>query len=559
MESALFRLLCVTAAAVSFFIIIPANYLQQLPPVINLCVAVFGVASLALFREAHQRRYHFRTLFFLLLALLNLVWFPNGASHGSVPLYFFCAFMYLPIFMRGRARWFLLALTIADGVLLMLLELRFPEWVVPFRSSYDRVSDLAVGLTVAALCCALMLWSLLRRYETERRRLVALNEDLQRTILERAAAESALQQNRELLDSIVSGTTDAIFVKDISGRYLLFNSAAARMTGKSPEQVLGKDDTELFAPQVAEEIMEMDRSVMASNESLTAEHELTTGTGQRRTVEVMKGPLHDKRGNVIGVFGISRDVTHSRRMEEELRLLNEELERRVATRTARLETAMREQETFSYSVSHDLRGPLRHINGYTSILVEEFGAGLAPEARQYLDRIRTSSRRMGDLIDDLLELSRIGRLELNKAPVSLSEIVFAIGCKLQDAEPMRRVDLIIEPGLQAKGDRVLLEQMLENLVGNAWKYSSVRERAQIELGRCVLKEGEAFFVRDNGVGFDMTYQDKLFGAFQRLHGAEFEGTGIGLATVKRIVERHGGSVWAHGVVDQGATVYFTLP
>ena len=165
---------------------------------------------------------------------------------------------------------------------------------------------------------------------------------------------------------------------------------------------------------------------------------------------------------------------------------------------------------------------------------------------------------MGDLIDDLLELSRIGRSELNKAPVSLSEIAVAIGCKLQDAEPARRVDLLIEPGLQVDGDRVLLEQMLENLVGNAWKYSSPRERARIELGHGLFEQKEAFFVRDNGVGFDMAYQDKLFGAFQRLHGSEFEGTGIGLATVKRIVERHGGSVWAHGAVDQGATVYFTL-
>ena len=373
MELTLFGLLCLTAAAVSFFVIIPANHLERLPSFINLCVAVFAFAALFFLREACHGRYHTRALFFLLLALLNLVWFPNGASSGSVSFYFFCAFMYLPIFFRGWTRWLLLLLTIADCVLLLALELRFPGWVVPFRSDNARIADLAVGLTVAALCCALMLWSLLKRHEGEQRRLVAMNDDLQQIIIERALVESALLQNRELLDAVINGTTDAVFVKDVNGRYLLFNRAASQMTGKSLGEVLGKDDTELFTPEVASSIMRMDQMVMASDKPRTVEQELIVGRGERMMVEAIKGPLHDKRGNVIGLFGVSRDVTQSRRMAEELRLLNEELEQRVLERTARLEAAMREQETFSYSVSHDLRGPLRHINSYTSILMEEFG------------------------------------------------------------------------------------------------------------------------------------------------------------------------------------------
>ncbi|MBJ6750408.1 PAS domain-containing protein [Geomonas sp. Red421] len=558
MEQNLFVLLCITAAVASFFVVIPTNYLQHLPVYINVCVAAFGVFVLLLLCEASRGRYRTTALFFLFMVLLNVIWFPNGASDGSLPLYFFCLLMYLPIFFRGRARWLPLVLLTLDGIALMALELRFPEWVTPFQSEQDRIADNMVGFAVTTVCCGVMLWSLLRNYEKEQTRLVTVNEELQRAIVERAAVEGALLQNRELLNSVIDGTTDAIFVKDISGRYLLFNSAACRMTGKTQEQVLGRDDFDVFPPEVAGTVMAMDQEVLTGNRVQLGEREVG-GAGGRFVVEVIKGPLHNKQGQVVGLFGIARDVTQSRRMAEELRLLNEELERRVAERTARLEVAMREQEAFSYSVSHDLRGPLRHINSYGSILLEEFGPDLVPEARGYLERIRTSSKRMGDLIDGLLELSRIGRSELNRGTVNLSELAFGIGCKLQDSEPSRRVDFLIQPGLHVEGDRLLLELMLENLVGNAWKYSSVRERARIELGSSLHEEGEAFFIKDNGVGFDMAYRDKLFGAFQRLHGAEFEGTGIGLATVKRIVERHGGSVWAQGVVDEGATVYFTLP
>ena len=506
MELLLYRLLCLAATVFSFFVVIPTNYLHRLPPGINLAVALFGLGTLFLSRESCRGRYHIKSLFFLLLALLNLIWFANGGSQGSVSYFFFCLFL----------------------------------------------------LTVAAFICSMMLWALLRRYDSEQKRLISLNEELQRNLAERAQVEDALLQNRWLLNAVVEGTTDAIFVKDVEGKYLLFNSAAAFVAGKSAAQVLGKDDTDLFPPDVARRLMDTDRSILADNVRRTVEETLTTRGGTRMIRESTKGPLHDGQGRITGLFGISRDVTKSRRTAEELGKLNEELEKRVCERTARLEAAMREQETFSYSVSHDLRGPLRHINCYTAILEEEFGPLLPPEARQYLDRIRNSSRRMGGLIDDLLELSRVGRLEPRKVPVSLEELARSVFGKLQDAEPARRVELVVEPGLRVHGDEVLLEQMLDNLIGNAWKYSAPRESARIELGRYRSEDREVFFVRDNGVGFDMAYRDKLFGAFQRLHGAEFEGTGIGLATVKRIVERHQGSVWAEGVVDQGATIYFML-
>ena len=412
MELILFGLLCLAATALSFLVIMPANHLHRLPSEINLAVSIFGIGTLFLFWESRRGRYHIKSLFFLTLTLLNLVWFPNGGSLGSISYVFFCIFVYVPIFFRGKSRWLLLALAIANAVGLLIAELYFPQWVVPYQIPHDRIADLVIALSVTALCCSLMLWALLRSYDREQKRLTSLNDDLLRNMAERLQAEKALLQNRELLNAVIEGTSDAIYVKDTRGRYLLFNSAAALMTGKSAAQVLGKDDTILFPPDEARLVMALDRNIVERNETQTVEQKLTTANGQLAVLQASKSPLHDDRGGVVGIFGISRDVTDSRRMAEELRKLNEELEQRVFERTARLEAAMREQESFSYSVSHDLRGPLRHINCYTAILDEDYGSSLPPEARQYLDRIRSSSRRMGDLIDDLLELSRIGRSEL---------------------------------------------------------------------------------------------------------------------------------------------------
>lgn len=238
--------------------------------------------------------------------------------------------------------------------------------------------------------------------------------------------------------------------------------------------------------------------------------------------------------------------------------LNAQLEERVTERTAALEAAIREQEAFSYSVSHDLRAPLRHINSFSALVMEECGPDLPREAQAYLERIRSATKRMGNLIDHLLELSRLSRTELSREPVDLGELAADTVAMLQETEPQRRVELRIQAGTWAYGDRNLLRQLLENLLGNAWKYSSGRVPAVIEFGSGSADGEEHFFVRDNGAGFDMAYSGKLFEVFQRLHGAEFEGAGIGLATAQRIVKRHGGSIWAEAGVDRGATFYFTI-
>ncbi len=250
--------------------------------------------------------------------------------------------------------------------------------------------------------------------------------------------------------------------------------------------------------------------------------------------------------------------------DSQLALLNlvddlNETSRNLASANMALEAANKELEAFSYSVSHDLRAPLRAIDGFSQALLEDYGESLPEEGQTYLSRIRKATQHMGQLIDDLLKLSRVSRAEFNRTNIDLSQMAYDILERARVLQPHRAVELRIQPNLAASGDRRLVEIALENLLGNAWKFTSKTEHARIEFGAAVIDGKDVFFVRDNGAGFDMKYVDKLFGPFQRLHKAEdFEGTGIGLATVKRVVTRHGGDIWAEGNIGQGATFYFTL-
>lgn len=252
----------------------------------------------------------------------------------------------------------------------------------------------------------------------------------------------------------------------------------------------------------------------------------------------------------------SRDTALTRLAE-----LNRDLERRVAERTAELEAANRHLEAFSYSVSHDLRAPLRAISGFSHALAEDCADALGDAGREHLERVQAGVRRMGELIDGMLALSRVMKVELRRTEVDLSALADDVGREVRDAEPGRRAEFVIHLGLRATADPVLVRALLTNLIGNAWKFTAKRAQARIEVGQRGEERGQpVFFVRDNGAGFDMAHAQKLFGVFQRLHRQEeFPGTGVGLATVQRIVTRHGGRIWAEGRPDEGATFFFTLP
>ena len=258
--------------------------------------------------------------------------------------------------------------------------------------------------------------------------------------------------------------------------------------------------------------------------------------------------------------GIVFDITRRKQAEEEIKKLNQELESIVARRTAKLELVNKELESFAYSAAHDLRTPLRSIDGFSQILMEDYGHKLDPAGKKYLEIIRTDSQRMGQLIDDILHLSKISRSSLKLLPINLSDTVAEIGASFKCTEPERHVDLIIQQDCKAVADLNLMRIAMENILSNAWKFTNKQRNPKIEFGIELHEDHPVYFVRDNGIGFDMQYSSKLFGAFQRLHPIhEFPGNGIGLATVQRIIQRHGGKIWIEGRLNEGATVYFTLP
>ena len=410
------------------------------------------------------------------------------------------------------------------------------------------------------------------------------------------------QEAVEFITNILESSTEySVIAKDLTGKILLWNEGARRLYGYEPNEVVGRANSSiLHAPQdvkagVPEQIMEAALEQGKWEGTLTRQRK----NGEQFTARVVITPRRDSSGKAIGFLLISKDISDEIRLTQYARSLIEASVDPLVTispegkitdvneATVKVTGASREkligadfanyftepekaregyQRVFSqgfvtdYSVSHDLRAPLRGIDGFSLALLEDYADKLDEKGKDYLHRVRAATQRMGILIDDLLNLSRVTRSEMRLENSDLSAIARSVAVELQKVDPERRVEFRIEEGLETFVDSHLLRITLENLLGNAWKFTSKRESACIEFGKTHVDGKSPYYVRDNGAGFDPAYADRLFGAFQRLHDRnDFPGTGVGLATVQRIIHRHGGHIWAQSAVEEGATFYFTLP
>jgi PAS domain S-box-containing protein len=374
----------------------------------------------------------------------------------------------------------------------------------------------------------------------------------------RRRVEKLLAEERSLLRTVMDTLPDSIYVKDKNLRFVLANRTQSRLLGTAtPDDLVGKSDADFFPAALATQYAADEQAIFQSGQPmLNREEAALSAAGSEITMLSTKVPLRNERGEVYQIVGISHDITERKQSEEEIRLLNESLSRQ----TAQLEAANKELEAFSYSVSHDLRAPLRAVDGFSRILLEEYQASVPPEAVRYLQKVRANAQRMGELVDDLLHFSRLSRQPLIKQIVDPNEIVrVVLEEDLRGDRENRDIDIKVGDLPDVEADPNMLRQVYVNLLGNAIKFTSKREDALIEVGAERENGTVTYFVKDNGAGFDPQYVHKLFGVFQRLHRAEdFAGTGVGLAIVQRVVLRHGGRIWAEGAVNQGAAFHFTL-
>jgi len=531
-----------------------------------LVVLGFALAAVALLFAVDINRLLMGVLGFLILVSLVLAWYGVLRPAGLlVPILGMAAFVYLIFSNDGLRDTAILGLvvviigagllngrrgTVAFGAasLIIVLVLAVMETTGRVVNSFSAINTTAdyVAVCVAIVMVTALQWAVISRLKENIRRADA-------EIAERRRAEDALRSSEARYRLLVEQSPLGIAIIDHRGFIDQVNPSACELLGYDTGELLGRDPLTLIDLSDHDKI-EVEKGPLQAGEMLSMERLLIRKDGSRLPVMGSTRQMPDGRYQYI-----FQDISERKQAEEEVRALNEQLDKRVRERTSELEAANRELESFSYSVSHDLRAPLRAINGFSNLLISDYADKLSGEALMYLDKVKENANKMALLIDDLLAFSRLSRNPLKKRRVDLRGLVVQVIEELRAEAGEREIKWQIGDLPPCQADPALLKQVYTNLIGNALKYTRPRPSPVIEIGSRHLRGQTVYFVRDNGVGFDMKYAGNLFGVFQRLHSeAEFEGTGIGLAIVQRIVNRHGGKIWAEAEVDQGATFFFTL-
>jgi PAS domain S-box-containing protein len=376
--------------------------------------------------------------------------------------------------------------------------------------------------------------------------------------------DTRLRERERWLETTLRSIGEGVVATDAAQKVRILNPVAEALTGWTHAEALDRTLDEILNLVTEDDHARVDNPIQHAMDNrgvskLPADVRLVAKSGTSVPIEDSAAAIVDDRGEVLGGVMVFRDITERRQAEEEIQRLNAELERRVVERTGQLEAANKELEAFSYSVAHDLRGPLRGIDGFSQALIEEHADNLGPAGLEHLHRVRSAVHRMAQLIDDLLRLSRVAKRDFQRVTVDMSALAKQVVADLRAAHPDRQIDIVIQDSVIVQGDEHLLQIALENLIGNAWKFTGKTPHAKIEFGAFRENGKQICFVRDNGAGFNMEHTHQLFGAFQRLHAdREFEGNGIGLAIVQRVVNRHGGSIWAASSPGKGTTFSFIV-